>query len=63
MSDTELIKKIGLITSNIFENETDSYETKEEYTQHLEEELIIALCKKANYDASEADILKNSTPN
>ncbi|WP_302544735.1 hypothetical protein [Coprobacter fastidiosus] len=54
MSDTKLIKKIGLITGNIFENETDSYETKEEYTQHLEEELIIALCKKANYDASEA---------
>lgn len=54
MSDTELIKKIGLITGNTFENETDSYETKEEYTQHLEEELIIALCKKANYDASEA---------
>ena len=43
MSDTELIKKIGLITGNTFENETDSYETKEEYTQHLEEELIIAL--------------------
>lgn len=53
LSNEELVSKVTILNAE-FEDEKEEYETAEEYTHYLEEQLIIAFCKNTPHGEIEA---------